>query len=78
MLLFSQDIKALRVEMAKNPAEIRKLVCKGCNSEIDEMGCIVTCKYDVVDFAKRDPKTVEVHVYVLTRIEHYSFPKPKK
>jgi hypothetical protein len=58
-----------------NPKEERKelwkLVCKGCNGEIDDMGCASSCKYDTMNFSDRDLKTLEYQVYTLTRTEPY-------
>ena len=61
--------------MANNPPEIRKLVCRGCNREIDEVGCISRCKYDN---GQRPPESMEYDVYVYMRTEPYAVPKSKK
>ncbi len=58
--------------------EIRKLICKGCKSEIDEMGCVIGCKYDVMNFGSRDPVTMQRLVYVFNRVEPYSTQKSKR
>jgi hypothetical protein len=51
--------------------ELRKLVCKECGCEIDDLGCAYDCKFDTVDLSKRDPATLEYHVYVFDRAEPY-------
>lgn len=55
----------------KYPQEIRKVVCKGCTREIDDLGCCIDCGYDEVSFGDRDPATVEVVVYTVNRVEPY-------
>lgn len=53
--------------------ELRFLICKGCSGQIDDIGCLAGCKYDVMSFSDRDPKTLECHiyVYVFNRVEPY-------
>ena len=59
--------------MAKQPSEeIRKLVCKCCKSEIDEVGCITGCEYDN---GQRPPESMEFNVYILAWTEPY---EPRK
>mgnify|MGYP001568333364 CR=1 FL=1 len=67
--------------MSKNKKQYwnkeRKIpICKGCKSEIDEMGCIAFCEYDT-GTPDRDPKTLEFLIYVFDRVEPY-FAKKKK
>jgi len=45
-------------------------ICRGCKREIDEMGCIVFCKYNN-GTSNRDPKTLKLLVYVFDRVEPY-------
>ncbi|MBI4991986.1 MAG: hypothetical protein HZB99_02100 [Candidatus Harrisonbacteria bacterium] len=61
--------------MAKKPnlkkslrKELRKLICKECQGEIDEVGCTNGCKYEKL-LHDRDPETTEYHVYVMDRVE---------
>ena len=61
----------------KYPQEIRKVVCRGCTREIDDMGCCIDCKYDSVNFGDRDTATVAVLVYTLNRVEPYTSFKKK-
>ena len=61
----------------KYPPEVRKLMCKGCKHEIDDVGCYVACEYDFHSFGDRDPATVEVWVYTKNRVEPYT-PSKKK
>lgn len=58
----------------KKSREIRFTVCKGCDSQIDDMGCGMSCQYDTNSFGDRDPATMQVEVYVLDRIEPYKDP----
>ncbi|MBI3045972.1 MAG: hypothetical protein HYY86_00295 [Candidatus Harrisonbacteria bacterium] len=66
---------------AKNKPPIKEmkiLVCKECGAQIDDMGCVITCKYDSVNFGDRAPETLEFLVYVFDRVESYSTPRSKK
>jgi len=66
--------------MAKKPSskksfrkELRKLICKECQGEIDEVGCTYRCKYEKL-LHDREPETTEYHVYVFDRVEPYLNP----